>query len=75
MSGGDGTNSVLKYILSDVRGLLRLRPFVPGSYDRHFPRPGVGNAYPFVGSHWVHFARDLGSFPRLMREARWAVRW
>jgi hypothetical protein len=31
-------NSVLKYILSDACGLLRLRPIVPGSYDRRFLR-------------------------------------
>jgi hypothetical protein len=42
-------NSVLKYILSDC-GLLRLCPFVPGFYGHRFPRPRIGNAYPFEGS-------------------------
>jgi hypothetical protein len=50
VSGGDGMNSVLEYILSDKHWLLRLRPFVPGSYGYRFRRPGVGNAYPFEGS-------------------------
>jgi hypothetical protein len=38
VSGGDGMDSVLEYILSDVRGLLRLRPFVPDSLGQHFVR-------------------------------------
>jgi hypothetical protein len=29
---------VLEYILSDARGLLRLRPFVLGFYGRRFSR-------------------------------------
>jgi hypothetical protein len=29
--GSDGMDSVLEYILSDPRELLRLHPFVPGS--------------------------------------------
>jgi hypothetical protein len=41
---------LLEYILSDAHGLMWLRPFVPGSCGRCFPRPGVGNAYPFEGS-------------------------
>jgi hypothetical protein len=50
VSGGDETDPILEYILSDARGLIQLRPFVPGSYGRRFPRLGVGKAYPFVGS-------------------------
>jgi hypothetical protein len=30
-SGRDGTDSILKYIVSDASGLLRLCPFVPDS--------------------------------------------
>jgi hypothetical protein len=38
MLGGDGMDLVLKYILSDALGLLRLHLFVPGSYGRRFLR-------------------------------------
>jgi hypothetical protein len=31
MSGGDGMDSTLEYILSDAHGLLRLCPFMPGT--------------------------------------------
>jgi hypothetical protein len=31
MSGGDGMDSTLEYILSDTRGFLQLRPFMPGA--------------------------------------------
>jgi hypothetical protein len=40
VSGSDGIDSVFEYILLDACGLLRLHPFVPGSYGRCFPRPG-----------------------------------
>jgi hypothetical protein len=30
MSGGDGMDSLLEYILTDTRGFLLLRPFVLG---------------------------------------------
>jgi hypothetical protein len=73
--GGDGIDLVLEYILSDACGLLRLRPFMPDSYGRRFPRPRVGNAYPFVGSSWVRSTGDPGSFPGSTREIGWAVRW
>jgi hypothetical protein len=75
VSGSDGMDLVLEYILLDACGLLRLHPFVPGSYGRCFPRPGVGNAYPFVGNQRVHDTGVPGSFLRPTREARWVVRW
>jgi hypothetical protein len=74
MSGGDGTDSVLKYMLSDVCGLLRLRPVVPGSSGRRLLRPMVSNAYPFAGNPWVRSTRDPGSFPQSAREVGGAVR-
>jgi hypothetical protein len=75
MLGGDGTDSLLKYILPDACGLLRLRPFVPGSYSGRFLRHVVGRAYPFEGSPRVHSSENPGSLPRSMGEAGWAVRW
>jgi hypothetical protein len=75
VSGGDEADPILEYILSYARGLIQLRPFVPGSYGRRFPRLGVGKAYHFVGSPQVHSTGDPGSFPESMREAGRAVRW
>jgi hypothetical protein len=74
-SGDDGTDLVLENILPDARGLMWLRPLVPGSYGRRFPRPRVGKAYLFVGSPRVHSTVDPGSFPRSTREAGWVVKW
>jgi hypothetical protein len=45
MSGGDGMDSTLEYILSDACGFLLLCPFVPGDQGRCSPRPGVGDAF------------------------------
>jgi hypothetical protein len=67
-------DSVLEYMLSNAHGLLWLRPFMLGSYGRHFPGPIFGNAYPFVGSPRVCSTEDLGSFPMPMREVVGAVR-
>jgi hypothetical protein len=49
MSGSDGMDYVLEYILSDALGFLRLHPLVPGAYGHRFLRPEAGNAYPL----WV----------------------
>jgi hypothetical protein len=50
MSGDDEMNSTLECIMSDKRGILPLRPFVPGAYDHRFSRPRAGDAYPLFGS-------------------------
>jgi hypothetical protein len=46
MSGGDGMDSILECVLSDMRGFLLLRPFMLDAYDRCYLRPEVGGAYP-----------------------------
>jgi hypothetical protein len=61
--------------IADVCGLLRLRPFVPGSYGHCFPRPRVDNAYRFEGNPRVHSSGDPGSLPQSMGEAGCIVRW
>jgi hypothetical protein len=68
-------DSILEYILSDARGILRLCPFILGSYGHRFLRPRVGNAYPFVGSPRMRSTGDPGSFPGSTREVGWAVKW
>jgi hypothetical protein len=68
-------DNILKYILLDVCGLLRLRPFVPGASGRHFPRPGVGNAYSFAGSPQTCLIGGPGLCPGLTREAGGVDRW
>jgi hypothetical protein len=45
MLGGDKIVSILKYILTNECRFLLLRPFMPGTQDRCFPRPEGGGAY------------------------------
>jgi hypothetical protein len=69
MSGGDGNDSTLKYILSDAHGFLQLCPFIPGALGRRLLSPGVGNSYPFVGSLWASLTKGSGLCPRSTKEA------
>jgi hypothetical protein len=45
MSDNDVMDSILKYILTDVRGFLLLCPIMLGVQDRRFLRPRAGGAY------------------------------
>jgi hypothetical protein len=46
MSGGDGMDSTLEYVLSDAHEFLLLRPFMPATEDCRFPRPRASDVYP-----------------------------
>jgi hypothetical protein len=48
MSGGDGMDSTLKYMLLDACGLLWPRPIVPGAQAAASRSPGASNAYPLL---------------------------
>jgi hypothetical protein len=50
MSGGDGMDSTLNYILSDMRVFILLGPFVPRAKVHRFLRPEVGDANPLWGA-------------------------
>jgi hypothetical protein len=57
MSGGDGIDLTLEYMLSGARGLQWSRPIIPGSQDATSRSPGAGNAYPLLraprhGGRW-----------------------
>jgi hypothetical protein len=68
MSGRNGMDSTLEYILSDARG------FLMSLCARHL-RPRVGNFYSFVGSHRACFTRGLGLCLESMREAGGVDGW
>jgi hypothetical protein len=70
MSGGDGMDSALEYMLSGVHGLLWPRPIILGTQTAPSCTPGVSNAYLFLRALGM-FGQRPGSHPRSRREAGW----
>jgi hypothetical protein len=61
-------DSTLEYILSDTHGFLLLHPFVPGAYDRCFPRHRAGDVYPLWEPPGM-FERRPRSLPRVIKRS------
>jgi hypothetical protein len=69
MSGSNGKDSTLEYILSDACGFLCLHPYVPGAKGHRFLWPRAGDAYLFVGALGM-FHRGPESLPRVDERGR-----
>jgi hypothetical protein len=50
ISGDDEMNFLLECVVPQAHGFLLLHPIVVGAYDRRYPRPAMGDAYPDQGA-------------------------
>jgi hypothetical protein len=66
---------VLEYILSNACGLLWLRPFMLGSYDRRFPRSWGQQCLSIYGKPPGAFHRGLVFLPQVNEIGGMGARW